>query len=190
MSETEKPEIQKWEVLKTEDISPAPWFPLFVDKVRLPHTGKEIEYYRAELGHVAMIVAVTPKKEVILARQYRHGVQEIAHELPAGRIGKRDPEGAAREELEQETGIRAKELRLIGEVFVAPSKDSTRTHGYLVVDAEITGDQQFDENENIELVHVSVAELDEWIKSGKIMSADTIAMLTLARLQAPEVFRP
>ena len=190
MPKTEKPEIKKWEVLGTKDISPAPWLPVFVDEVRLPHTRNEIEYYRVETGHVAMMVAVTPKKEVIFARQYKHGVREITIELPGGRIGKRKAEQAAREELQQETGIKAKDLRLIGEVFIAPSKDSAHTFGFLVTDAEVTGEQQFDENENIELVYVPISELDEWIKSGKIMSADTIAMLTLARLQAPEVFRP
>jgi 8-oxo-dGTP pyrophosphatase MutT (NUDIX family) len=182
--------IKKWGVLKTKDISPAPYFPLFVDNVKLPHSGKEIEYYRSELGDVAMVVAITKNREVIFARQYKHGVQEITHELPAGRIGKRRPEQAAREELEQETGIVAKELIPIGEVFVAPSKDSTHTYGYLVTDAEVTGRQKLDENENIELVYVPPDKIDDLIRAGEIMSADTIAMLKLAQLKAPKVFRP
>jgi 8-oxo-dGTP pyrophosphatase MutT (NUDIX family) len=180
--------IKKWEVLEEKDISPSKWFPLFVHKVRLPD-GKVIEdYYVSRLGDVAMVVAITPERELVLARQYKHGVQEVILELPAGRVGKRTPREAARKELQEETGIVADELISIGQVYVAPPKDSTVTHGFLLKGARVQKGQAFDDTEDIELVFVPVRKLDQKIKSGEIRASDTIALITLARLNSPELF--
>jgi len=180
--------IKKWEILGEKDVSPSKWFPLFVHKVRLPD-GKVVEdYYVSKLGDVAMIVAITPNRELVLVRQYKHGVREVILELPAGRVGNKTPEEAAREELREETGIIADELVPIGSVFVAPSKDSTITHGFLLKNVRVQEEQKLDDTEEIELVFVPVHELEEKIKSGEIRASDTIALITLARLHNPELF--
>ena len=181
--------IRKWKLLSEKDISPSPYFPLFIHKVKLPN-GRIIEdYYVSKLGHVAMIVAITKKREVVFVRQYKHGVAEIILELPAGRIEQRTPEKAAKTELQEETGIVAEELVPIGEVFVAPSKDSTIIYGFLVKNAQVTMTQNFDEHENIELVLIPANQVEKKIKTGDIKVADTIALLNLAKLEAPELFK-
>ncbi len=180
--------IKNWEILEEKDISPSKWFPLFVHKVQLPD-GKIIEdYYVSKLGDVAMVVALTAKRELVLVKQYKHGVREITLELPAGRVESRTPKEAAKKELREETGIIANELIPIGSVFVAPSKDSTITHGFLLKNAQVQKKQQLDDTEDIELVFIPLQELDEKIKSGKIRASDTIALITLARLNNPELF--
>jgi ADP-ribose pyrophosphatase len=182
--------IAKWKLLSEKDISPSPYFPLFVHKVELPN-GKIIDnYYVSKLGHVAMIVAVTDKKEIFFVRQYKHGVNEIILELPAGRIEKRPPEEAAKAELQEETGIIAEKVEPLGEVYVAPSKDSTITYGFLVRNARVSTTQNFDEHENIELALIPAREIDQKIKSSEIKAADTIALLNLTRLKFPEIFSP
>jgi len=181
--------IKKWVVLEERNASPSKWFPLFAHKVQLPN-GKIVEdYYVSKLGDVAMIVAITPNKEIIFTKQYKHGVQEIILELPAGRIGNRTPENAAKEELREETGITADELVTLGNLYIAPSKDSTINHGFLLKNAEVAGGQHLDETENIELVFVPLKDLDQMIKSGEVCTADTIALITLAKLHFPELFR-
>jgi 8-oxo-dGTP pyrophosphatase MutT (NUDIX family) len=182
-------DIKKWEILEEKDVSPSKWFPLFVHRVKLSD-GKVVEdYYVSKLGDVAMVVAITSNRELVLARQYKHGVREVILELPAGRVGNKTPEEAAKEELREETGIVADELVPIGSVFVAPSKDSTITHGFLLRNARVQKEKKFDDTEDIELVFVPVGELDEKIKSGEIRASDTIALITLARLNNPELFK-
>lgn len=180
--------IKKWEILEERDVSPSKWFPLFVHKVQLPDGKIVDDYYVSKLGDVAMIVAITPNKELVLARQYKHGVQEVILELPAGRVREKTPEESAKEELREETGIVADELTPIGQVFVAPSKDSTVTHGFLLKNARVQREQKLDETEDIELVFIPVQELDQKIKSGEIRASDTIALIALARLNSPELF--
>jgi len=84
------PSIKKWELISEVDVSPSKWFPLFKDTVKLPDGKIVDDYYVSKLGDVAMILAITKTKELLFVRQYKHGVQEIILELPAGRIGKKN----------------------------------------------------------------------------------------------------
>lgn len=178
-----------WKILEEKDISPSKWFPLFAHKVELPN-GKIIEdYYISKLGDGAIVVAITEDKKIIFVRQYKHGVQEMTLELPAGRVDNKTPEEAAKDELRQETGFIADKLISLGKVFIAPSKDSTVVHGFLLENAKIKEKQDLDENESIEVVFVPIEELDKRIISGEILTADTIAMLAIAKLIKPELFR-
>lgn len=175
--------------MEEKDISPSKWFPLFIHEVRLPDGEVLNDYYVSKLGDVAMVVAVTKDKEIVFVRQYKHGVQEIILELPAGRIGNNKPEVSAREELMEETGIRADKLVSLGQIYVAPSKDSTKTYGFLVENAKITEKQKLDFTEDIEVVLVPIRKLNQMIMSGEIMAADTLALLSIARVKHPHAFK-
>jgi ADP-ribose pyrophosphatase len=176
--------IQKWELLEEVDVSPSRHFPLFLHKVRLPNGAVVDDYYVSKLGDVAMVVPLTAEEELIFVRQYKHGAGEILLEFPAGRIGKKSPEAAARAELGEEAGIVADELIPLGPMplIVAPSKDSTRTHGFLLKNARVTQSQRLEQTEDIELVRIPLAELDAKIASGEIAVADTIAMIKRVQL--------
>lgn len=169
---------QKWVILDRQDVSPSPWFPLVKDRVKLP-TGQVVEYVKSQLAPVAMVVAITKQKEVVLVRQYKHGVEEITLEFPAGRIESGDtPEQTAIRELQEETGIVIEENQLepLIELWTEPSKSSVRVHGFLVREVEVSQNQQLEHTENIEVVLVPVAEVDELLKSGKIHASDTVAL--------------
>ena len=59
--------------------------------------------------------------------------------------------------------------------------------------AEITtiqNKQKLDNTEEIEIIYVSIQELDQKIKKGEIKAADTIAALNLVRINYPEFFKP
>jgi len=180
--------LKKWKVLEEKDISPSKWFPLFVHKAKLPNGKIVPDYYFSRLGDVAMVLAITKDREIVFVRQYKHGVQDIVLELPAGRIEKETPKQTAMHELGEETGFVADELILLGELYTNPSKDSSSTHAFLVNNVSIQTKQRFDETEEIEVVNIPVDQVENKIKSGEIKSADTIATLTLARVKFPELF--
>ena len=181
-------EIEKWEVIEKKDVSPSPWFPLYVHKVRLPD-GKIIDdYYVSKLGDVGMVVAVTKDNEIVFVRQYKHGVEEITLELPAGRVDGRTPEETARSELEEETGIVAGELSFLGRLYISPTKDPATTYGFMLRNAEVTKEQKLDVTEKIQVVYIPSRNIDELIKSGKINTADTLGLLAITKLKYPELF--
>jgi ADP-ribose pyrophosphatase len=180
---------KNWKLIKQEDVSPSKWFPLYKDTVQLPN-GKIVEdYYVSKLGDVSMVVAITKNKEIVFVRQYKHGARQLTTELPAGRIGDKTPQEAAIAELQEETGFIVDSLIPIGFTLSIPSKDSTKVYGFVVKDVEIKTKQNFDENEDIEVILVPLSELDKYILSGEFNGSDSIAILHLAQLKYPELFK-
>lgn len=181
--------LKKWHLLKEEDISPAPWFPLFKHEVKLPDGKVVDDYYVSHLGDVSTVIAVTKEKKILMVRQYKHGLDDITIELPAGRIGKgRSKRDAAEAELLEETGYKAKEFIEIGGVCPVPSKDGSIMYGFIARGLRDTGETNFDETEEIELLKLSLEEIKGMIKEGEIIGSDAIALLTLAELKHPECF--
>lgn len=176
--------LKYWELLSEEDISPSKWFPLFKHKIKLS-SGKIVDdYYLAKLGHVAMVVPVTPQGNLILVRQYKHGAGSITLEFPAGVIEKgQEPLTAAKAELKQETGIVAESLLLLGQLHALPTKNASILYGYLATNVEVSQAQELDETEEIEIVEVSPEEMESKIVSGEINCSDTLALYLIYKLK-------
>ncbi len=185
-----KSDKKKWKIIKEEDISPSPWFPLFKHKVKLPNGRIVDDYYLSKLGDAAMVVAVTKDQEVVFVRQYKHGAGKIILELPAGRIEKgNSPEKTAIEELEEETGYIAEKTDPLGFMYADPSKGTQRTYGFLVRDLVVRRKQKLDITEDIEVILIPIDQIDEKIRCGEFAATDAVAIFRLAQLKAPELFK-
>jgi hypothetical protein len=182
--------IKKWKLLEEKDISPSSHFPLFKHAVKLPSGRIVDDYYISKMGDVSMVVAVTEGREVIFVKQYKHGAGEVIVELPAGRIGKgSSPLQEAKVELENETGYVGEKFEFLGSMYAEPSKDTFQTHGFLVKNARLEKKQKLDPNEEIDVILIRTNRVDGKIKNGLIKATDTIAILRLAQLKAPELFK-
>lgn len=180
--------MKKWKILEIKDISPSKWFPLYKHKIQL-HDGKIINnYFVSDLGNIAMILPITKEKEIVFVRQYKHGIRDFTLELPAGRIEDLKPVDAAFKELKEETGIITDNLLFIGEIFVSPTKDSMKTYGYITTNVSINSTQELDITEDIDIEFIKINRLDNMIKKNYIKTADTLALIYLARLNYPDIF--
>lgn len=190
MSAKKSSKLRKWKLLEEEDVSPSPWFPVYKHKVELPNGKVVDDYYISKLGDVSMILAITTNKEAVFVRQYKHGAGEIILELPAGRVKKENtPQDEARIELQEETGYVAENIEKLGEIIFEPSKDTLKVFAYLARDVKERGRQNLDDTEEIEVLHVPVNKIDKMIMEGEIYASDTLAVLHLAKLKAPDVFK-
>jgi len=73
--------------------------------VCLPDSRVVDDYYQIDLPSFAAIYAVTETDQVLLLRQYKHGVGQICLTLPGGQVDPgEDAEFSARRELLEETG--------------------------------------------------------------------------------------
>jgi 8-oxo-dGTP pyrophosphatase MutT (NUDIX family) len=126
----------------------------------------------------ANILAVTKNNEVVLVRQYRHGVQEVLLELPGGVVdeGESPLEGAKRE-LMEETGYKAGQIIEVGKFYPNPAIQQNILYCYLATDVEWAGEQDLDESEEIEVVLVPLDELVEMVKQGKLLHALNVAAI-------------
>jgi ADP-ribose pyrophosphatase len=116
-------------------------------------------------GAVA-IVAVDNDGKVALVRQRREAVREYLLELPAGTLeAGESPLESARRELEEETGLTGGTWCERMHLFVAEGVEA--------------GEAKPEADEELELVHWDVAEIDARI--GELEDAKTIAGLLLYR---------
>lgn len=163
--------------LNTKKVFEGRIFDIKVDDISLPD-GRTAE--REILIHHGgvVILPITDDGNVILVRQYRYAVGRDMLELPAGKLEKgEDPLSAARRELEEETGCRARSIREFGKLIPVGAYTTEIMHGYVCDDMEDTMEQKLDDDEFIEIVRMPLEELREKILSGEIQDGKTVAFV-------------
>ena len=183
-------EIKPWTVLEEEDISPSHWFPLTRQKVQLTNSNI-YDYYFSRLGDVVQVLAVTKQKEIVLVRQYKHGLGQITLEIPGGlqQEGKSIIQSALNE-LEEETGIKAivDQLISLGKIAINPTKLKQVTYGFIVFDAEFNSEQRLDTTEDIEVVLMPAPQVLQMALNGEIWVTDSLNFILKSAMLYPEVF--
>lgn len=183
--------IQKWTVLEDKDVSPSPWFPLHLHKVQLPNGHVVDDYYLSPLGDVVQVLALTAQNEVVLVRQYKHGISEITLEIPGGMQQKnKSLLESAVNELEEETGVKVAQDRLefLGRIVINPTKLKQVTYGYIVHDVEFNSVQKPDITEALEVVTVPAPQVLEKVLNGEIYITDSVSFILMAAMKYPEIF--
>lgn len=146
---------------------------LRVDTVALPNGDTATREVIEHPGAVA-VIALTGGGELLMVRQYRHATGEVLLEIPAG---KRDPGesplACAQRELEEETGYRAKQWRLLFSYYTTPGFSDELLYIIQASDLE-KGEAHTDEEEFIEVVTVPVPEALDMVYRGEIRDAKTI----------------
>jgi len=154
------------------------------DKAADRKSGFEIR--RAVVRHAgsAVMMAVDDKKRVLLVRQYRLPAEKNLWELPAGRLDPGEkPLQAAKRELIEETGYRARKWSKLASFWVSPGYVQERMTIYLATDL-IAGEATPMDDERIEARWFARKELEQMILSGKIEDAKTMIGFFMWRARA------
>src|SRR5690606_6367265 len=131
------------------------------------------EYVGRARGIRAAVILPIDGDEVVLVEQYRVPLGRSCIELPAGLIGDdhgSEDEGAleaAQRELEEETGYRAKDWRVVGEFFSSPGMVS---ESFTLLKAENltrTGEGGGTGDEEIEVHRVKLAAVPEFLEAAR-----------------------
>jgi ADP-ribose pyrophosphatase len=137
-------------------------------------------------GAVA-VVAVDDEGHALLVKQYRGPIDRELLEIPAGTrdVEGEAPEATARRELMEEAGVCARDLRLLATVFNSPGFCDEETFVFLASGLEpvqAQRPQEHGEEERwLEVVEVPLSEMDELVASGRLVDAQTVLGLMLAR---------
>jgi ADP-ribose pyrophosphatase len=174
--------IERWQVQNSELVLNHRWAKVRRDTCILPNGFEVDDYYYWEGGDFAQVFALTPESQVILVRQYKHGVREIVLELPAGMIDADDtnPLATAQRELLEETGFEASEWQQLGTLNVSSAKSTAHAYPFLAQNAHRTREADLDDNEAIEVMLCSIPELLDLITRGDIRDSNSIAACLLA----------
>ena len=174
--------LQKWIVQSSEMVLDNRWARVRCDSCLLPGGRVVPDYFYWVGGDYSQIVALTPENDVILTRQYKHGVKEIVTELPVGLIdaGDESPLAAAQRELREETGFTAPNWRHLGTLNVSAGKATTQAHLFLATDAVCSEAPQLDPNEQIEVLFLPFSGVMACMVSGEIRDSGSLAAMLLA----------
>ncbi len=141
--------------------------------VALDPDGFEIKRAIVQHPGSAVIMPVDSKKRILLVKQFRLPAQKSLWELPAGKI---DPGEnalqAAKRELKEETGCKAKKWTKLADFYASPGFLAEKMTIYLATDL-VQGEATPVDDERIEKEWFTVKQIEDMLKSGKILDAKT-----------------
>lgn len=165
--------IKPWKVLETSYFSPR----FRIDRCELAN-GNFLDATILEFRSWANIVPLTKNGEVILVKQYRHGVREALWEFPGGVVeDEEEPLEGAKRELLEETGCVASDMIEIARLYPNPALQTNTLYCFLARDVEKVSEQSLDAGEDIEVCPVPWEELIRMVKHGEFPHALMTAVL-------------
>lgn len=159
-------------IITSKQLLKTPIFTVSQD-VALDPDGFEIKRAIIHHGGSAVMMPVDEKKRILLVRQYRLPAKQYLWELPAGRIDEGENAlQAAKRELIEETGYRAKKWSKLGEFYASPGFLAEKMTIYLA-SGLTAGEKKPMEDERIEARWFKWREIDKAIEAGEILDAKT-----------------
>lgn len=145
---------------------------LEVDDVELPDGSRSLRECVRHCGGAAVLLVSDGK--ILLVKQFRYLYGKAIYEIPAGKL---EPDedaarGAARE-LEEETGYRAKLVRML-DLYPSAGYTDEVIHVFFAERFEYVG-QKPDKGEFLECEFVGTEEVLKLIERGEICDAKTVA---------------
>ncbi len=142
---------QPWQVLDRRYVyDRKPYMTLREDTVRLPNGAVIPDYFVFEYPDWVSVLPVTPDGNIVLIRQYRHGIARVHLELVAGVVDPQEPlPEAAQRELLEETGYGGGTWRPWTSLSANPATHTNTCHIFLAEGVTRIADQQLDHTEDI-----------------------------------------
>jgi ADP-ribose pyrophosphatase len=152
---------------------------LSVEKIRVRFPdGQKRERVIVHPGDAVAVLPVRADMNCYLIRQYRFAIGEYILEAPAGTLNAGEmPEETAHRELIEEIGFQATTLIPRGFLYTTPGFTDERIFLFEAHGLSPSCLYQKDEDEDIEVIRVSCADLPEMIRDGRISDAKTIALI-------------
>ena len=158
-------------------------YQLWLDELKLPDGKIRIREHLHHPGGVA-VLAVDDCGCCAMVRQYRHPIEQITLEIPAGKLDKlpdETPEHAARRELREETGWKAASLTPMGKIYPSPGVVDEVLYLFLAKGLK-REQQELDEDEFIHVHWMPLEELESLVARGEMDDVKTICALSRAKL--------
>jgi ADP-ribose pyrophosphatase len=151
------------------------------DTIRLANNRIATREFLDHPGAVG-IVPVLPNGNIVFVKQYRHPVQEVTYEIPAGKLSKgEDPLSCVKRELAEEANLKPLKIKKLVSFWPTSAFSNEVIHLY-VADMVIPCEGTPDYDEILVKVDMPLKKALAMIRNGKIKDSKTIIALTLYTL--------
>jgi 8-oxo-dGTP pyrophosphatase MutT (NUDIX family) len=146
----------------------------------LRSNGKRGIYGVVEKDEAAIIIPIDGDR-IWLVEQFRYTIQEQAIELPQGgwEMAIDDPEELARGELKEETGLHAESMTYLGSSWIAYGFTRQKQHVFLATGLSHVEKDPDEEEHDISVRNMPVAEFEDLMRDGKVRDGCTLAAWAL-----------
>lgn len=188
-----------WELVKEEHVIQDEWIDFRRNIYRLPNNAEIGPVYNYSKHSFVVIVAKDKEGRYICVKQYRHGIDKITTEFPAGGIEYKEKSdvpyitkentiateeealAAANRELQEETGYVAGNMRHLLTIPANATLATNNFHIYLATDCEKKSSQHLDDTEFLNVLLLTEDELRQRIYGGDFVQSHHILSWYVAK---------
>ncbi len=181
-----------WELINEEHIIQDQWIDFRRNEYKLPDGQTITPVYNYSKHSFSLVVATDRSGNFICVRQYRHGIDEITTEFPAGGIEYAKEEDAASEpcitkeniiasedeafeaakrELREETGYTSNNWTHLLTIPANATISNSNVHIYCATGCTLSASQELDDTEFLNVVLLNETELLSAINGGDFKQA-------------------
>jgi 8-oxo-dGTP pyrophosphatase MutT (NUDIX family) len=165
-----------WKTLASREVYDNPWIRIREDEVVRPD-GEAGIYGVVHYKNVAIGILPVEDDHIYLVGQYRYPLDQYSWEIPEGGCPEdEDVLSAARRELAEETGLRAKNWKLMGEAHLSNSVSDERAVWFLAT--ELTqGEHEPEGTEQLNIRRLPAEQVFKMAANGEI--TDALSLLAI-----------